>query len=143
MSSASGGDSGGVKGVPDSCAIAVARLTTSTDGGALRWSMNVHVAHDVTTIDRPADSLVYRWVIEGRWKLLLTYDGTVSARYASSNPRDEKRPQLFDLLADPQRAFDRAVFDAHRRHTVPGQRWCQVPPDAAQGVCRAPTAHHP
>jgi arylsulfatase A-like enzyme len=58
-------------------------------------------AHDVTTIDRPADSLVYRWVIEGRWKLLLTYDGTVSARYASSNPRDEKRPQLFDLLADP------------------------------------------
>lgn len=58
-------------------------------------------AHDVANIDRPADSLVYRWAIQGKWKLLLTYDGAVSARYASSNPRDEKRPQLFDLLADP------------------------------------------
>ena len=58
-------------------------------------------AHDIASLDRPADSLVYRWVIEGKWKLLLTYDGAVSARYASSNPRDEKRPQLFDLLADP------------------------------------------
>ncbi len=58
-------------------------------------------AHDVANIDKPEDSLVYRWVIEGKWKLLLTYDGAVSARYASANPRAEKRPQLFDLLADP------------------------------------------
>ena len=58
-------------------------------------------AHDIVNIDKPEDSLVYRWVIEGKWKLLLTCDGTVSARYASSNPRTEKRPQLFDLLADP------------------------------------------
>jgi len=58
-------------------------------------------AHDIPNIEKPEASLVYRWVIEGKWKLLLTYDGEVSARYASSNPRDEKRPQLFDLLADP------------------------------------------
>ncbi len=58
-------------------------------------------AHDVVDIEVPEASLVYRWVIEGRWKLLLTYDGAVSKRYASSNPRDELRPQLFDLLADP------------------------------------------
>jgi uncharacterized sulfatase len=58
-------------------------------------------AHDVADINDPQASLVYRWVIEGKWKLLLTYDGAVSARYASSNPRDEKRPQLFDLIADP------------------------------------------
>jgi uncharacterized sulfatase len=58
-------------------------------------------AHDIANIDKPEDSLVYRWVIEGKWKLLLTYDGAVSARYASANPRAEKRPQLFDLLADP------------------------------------------
>ncbi|MBL9194927.1 MAG: sulfatase [Opitutaceae bacterium] len=58
-------------------------------------------AHDVVDIEVPEASLVYRWVIEGRWKLLLTYDGSVSKRYASSNPRDERRPQLFDLLADP------------------------------------------
>ncbi len=58
-------------------------------------------AHDIVTLDRPADSLVYRWVIEGKCKLLLTYDGQVSARYASSTPRDDRRPQLYDLLADP------------------------------------------
>lgn len=58
-------------------------------------------AHDVADIDNPEASLVYRWIIKGKWKLLLTYDGAVSKRYASANPRDEKRPQLFDLLADP------------------------------------------
>lgn len=57
-------------------------------------------AHDVANIDKPEDSLLYRWVVEGKWKLLLTYDGAVN-RYASSHPRDEKRPQLFDLIADP------------------------------------------
>lgn len=56
-------------------------------------------AHDVANIDQPEDSLLYRWVIEGKWKLLLTYDGTLG-RHASSHPRTEKRPQLFDLLAD-------------------------------------------
>ena len=58
-------------------------------------------AHDIANIDKPEASLVHRWVIEGKWKLLLTYDGAVSARYDSANPRTELRPQLFDLLADP------------------------------------------
>lgn len=57
-------------------------------------------AHDVANIDRPEDSLLYRWIVEGKWKLLLTYDGKVG-RYASSHPREERRPQLYDLLADP------------------------------------------
>lgn len=57
-------------------------------------------AHDVADLDDPQASLLYRWVIEGRWKLLLTYDGEVG-RYAGTHPREEKRPQLFDLLADP------------------------------------------
>ncbi len=57
-------------------------------------------AHDVVDIDNPEATLLYRWVVEGQWKLLLTYDGTLD-RYASSHPRTEKRPQLFDLLADP------------------------------------------
>lgn len=58
-------------------------------------------AHDVANVDKPEDSLLYRWAIEGRWKLLLTYDGKLG-RYADSHPRTEKRPQLYDLLADPQ-----------------------------------------
>ncbi|MBL6764712.1 MAG: sulfatase [Verrucomicrobiae bacterium] len=58
------------------------------------------LAHDIADIEKPEASLLYRWTIEGRWKLLLTYDGEVAA-YASTHPRTEKRPQLFDLLKDP------------------------------------------
>jgi uncharacterized sulfatase len=65
-------------------------------------------AHDVADIDQPEASLIYRWVVTGRWKLLLTYDGKLG-RYASSHPRTEKRPQLFDLLADPHEDQNRAA----------------------------------
>ena len=58
------------------------------------------VAHDIADIENPEASLIYRWRIEGKWKLLLTYDGEVN-RYQSPHPRPEKRPQLFDLSADP------------------------------------------
>lgn len=57
-------------------------------------------AHDIADIAKPEASLLYRWCIEGKWKLLLTYDGEVN-RYQSTHPRTEKGPQLFDLLADP------------------------------------------
>ena len=58
-------------------------------------------AHDVPDLEKPESCLVHRWANDGRWKLILTYDGEVSARYASANPRPELRPQLFDVLADP------------------------------------------
>ncbi|MHC4192485.1 MAG: sulfatase, partial [Planctomycetota bacterium] len=45
-------------------------------------------------------SLLYRWCIEGPWKLILTYDGEVN-RYRSTHPRTEKRLQLFNLSKDP------------------------------------------
>ena len=57
-------------------------------------------SHDIADIKNPQASLLYRWAIEGRWKLLLTYDGEVN-RYQTTHPRTEKRPQLFDLLNDP------------------------------------------
>ena len=57
-------------------------------------------AHDIADVDKPEASLLFRWCIEGKWKLLLTYDGEVN-RYRSTHPRDEKRPQLFDLSQDP------------------------------------------
>lgn len=57
-------------------------------------------AHDIADIENPEASLLYRWCIEGKWKLLLTYDGEVN-RAAHVHPRDEKRPQLFDLTTDP------------------------------------------
>ena len=66
-------------------------------------------AHDIADIENPEASLLYRWRIEGNWKLLLTYDGEVN-RYQSSHPRTETRPQLFDLSSDP-----------HEKQNVAGQ----------------------
>ena len=57
-------------------------------------------AHDVAEIENPQATLFYRWVVEGKWKLLLTYDGKLD-NYAKTHPRTEIRPQLFDLPADP------------------------------------------
>ncbi|GAB5402888.1 MAG: sulfatase [Aureliella sp.] len=57
-------------------------------------------AHDIADTNDPTKTLLYRWCIRGKWKLLLTYDGEVN-RYKTTHPRDIKGPQLFDLLADP------------------------------------------
>jgi arylsulfatase A-like enzyme len=65
-------------------------------------------AHDIADIDNPQKSLLFRWCIEGRWKLLLTYDGEVN-RYKSTHPRTYKRPQLFDLMKDPHEKSNLAV----------------------------------
>jgi arylsulfatase A-like enzyme len=65
-------------------------------------------AHDIADLNDPEASLIYRWAIRGRWKLLLTYDGQLG-RYASSHPRTERRPQLFDLLADPHEEVNLAA----------------------------------
>jgi uncharacterized sulfatase len=58
-------------------------------------------AHDIADIENSEDSLLFRWTIEGKWKLLLTYDGEVN-RYKTTHPRKEKRPQLFNLLKDAE-----------------------------------------
>jgi uncharacterized sulfatase len=70
-------------------------------------------AHDIADIERPAESLVYRWVIEGRWKLLLTYDGQVG-RHAEVHGREDKRPQLYDLIADPHETRNCAAEEPER-----------------------------
>ena len=57
-------------------------------------------AHDIADLHKPEATLLYRWCVRGRWKLLLTYDGEVN-RYQSTHPRDIKGPQLFDLEEDP------------------------------------------
>jgi uncharacterized sulfatase len=57
-------------------------------------------AHDIADLEDPEASLLYRWCIEGSWKLILTYDGEVH-RYGAAHPRTERGPQLFDLAADP------------------------------------------
>jgi arylsulfatase A-like enzyme len=92
-------------------------------------------AHDVADLDRPEESLLYRWAIEGRWKLLLTYDG-VLGRYASSHPRTERRPQLFDLIADPHETTNLASRhpDVVARLAEEIDRWWPVTERAVQTV---------
>jgi arylsulfatase A-like enzyme len=55
-------------------------------------------AHDILDLDDPEATLLYRWVIRDKWKLILSYDGTASARNAN-NPRTG--PQLYNLTEDP------------------------------------------
>ena len=66
--------------------------STETDFGE---SLLRHSGHQ-----NPQASLLFRWCIQGDWKLLLTYDGEVN-RYKSTHPRLERRPQLFNLKQDP------------------------------------------
>ncbi|QDV42358.1 Arylsulfatase [Stieleria neptunia] len=55
-------------------------------------------AHDIADIENPQASLLYRWVIKGHDKLLLTYDGAPGyMRY----PPQDAAPQLYDLKDDP------------------------------------------
>ncbi|MGI9518658.1 MAG: sulfatase family protein [Pirellulaceae bacterium] len=65
-------------------------------------------AHDIADIENPEASLLFRWCVEDNWKLILTYDGEVN-RHASTHPRAEKRPQLFDLATDPAEAVNLAA----------------------------------
>lgn len=65
-------------------------------------------AHDIADIEKPEASLLFRWCIQGKWKLLMTYDGEVN-RYVTTHPRTEKHPQLFDLEADPWEASNVAA----------------------------------
>lgn len=55
-------------------------------------------AHDIADIDKPEASLIFRWVIERDWKLLLTYDGRLGKM---KYPPTDAAPQLFDLETDP------------------------------------------
>ncbi len=55
-------------------------------------------AHDIADIENPSESLLYRWVIRGHDKLLLTYDG---APGKMKYPPQGGQPQLFDLKNDP------------------------------------------
>ncbi len=57
-------------------------------------------AHDIPNVDRPEDSRLFRWAIEGRWKLILSDDGD-AGRHAAKFAGEDRRPQLYDLLADP------------------------------------------
>jgi uncharacterized sulfatase len=56
--------------------------------------------HDVLDIDRPEPGLLYRWCIEGDWKLIETADG--------------KTRELFNVTRDPREESDNAAKETAR-----------------------------
>ncbi|MEO1995491.1 MAG: sulfatase, partial [Planctomycetaceae bacterium] len=76
-------------------------------------------AHDIADLDDPSQSALYRWCIQGRWKLILTDNGKVG-RYQVVHPRTNREPQLYDLLDDP-----------HETQNVAGQN-----PERTQALSR-------
>ncbi len=66
-------------------------------------------AHNIADIEDPEASLTFRWVIAGKWKLLLTYDGEVVRTQPEWDSRTVTGPQLFDLLADPHEKHNLAA----------------------------------
>ncbi|MFO0977786.1 MAG: sulfatase [Planctomycetaceae bacterium] len=57
-------------------------------------------AHDIADLNQPEASLQYRWTIQNKWKLIVSYEAA-DDRYAFVHRMNEKAPQLFDLTADP------------------------------------------
>jgi uncharacterized sulfatase len=90
-------------------------------------------SHDIADIKNPQASLLYRWAIEGRWKLLLTYDGEVN-RYQTTHPRTEKRPQLFDLLNDPFEKNNLAAQNPNVVQKLGGYIQSWYPADQRQAI---------
>lgn len=58
-------------------------------------------AHDAVDIDRPASSLLYRWGIEGPWKLILSKDKNAQV-------------ELFNLTKDPLEMKNLAAAEPNR-----------------------------
>ena len=64
-------------------------------------------SHDIADLNDLTKTLLYRWVIKGDWKLLMSYDGVVN-RYVFSHPDLGSGPQLYNLRVDPAETDNRA-----------------------------------
>ena len=77
----------------------IAEATTDTE--SKRAIFGEIFSHDVADIDRPSQSLRYRWSIDGRWKLI--------------EPTDvQATPELYDIVTDPHEEHDLASSQADR-----------------------------
>ena len=85
------------EGLPGKSLLADARGEKPLDRDAIYGEQ---FAHDIADVDNPEASLRYRWVIEGPWKLLLSYDGKIG-RYKAIHQIDSTEPKLYNLINDP------------------------------------------
>jgi len=97
-------------------------------------------AHDIADIEKPQASLLYRWVIRGHDKLLLTYDG---APGKMKYPPTGGEPQLFDLKNDPGEKVNLAAKDPDRVKELSAQLEDWYVPDERQIGKVAPAAAKP
>jgi uncharacterized sulfatase len=58
--------------------------------------------HTFVNLDRPADNLVARWIVDGDWKLIVPRDAA------------KGKPELYDLAADPHEKTDLAAKHGDR-----------------------------
>ncbi|MFA3791990.1 sulfatase [Aliiglaciecola sp. SL4] len=56
-------------------------------------------AHDMDDLSEPESTLLYRWVIDGKWKLILSYDGK-NVSYQKYHEDVLSGPRLYNLLED-------------------------------------------
>jgi uncharacterized sulfatase len=56
-------------------------------------------AHDMADINDMESTLLYRWVIEGDWKLILSYDG-INESYQTYHEPERHGPRLFKVSTD-------------------------------------------
>jgi arylsulfatase A-like enzyme len=61
---------------------------------------SVHSSHNIS-MENPDDTLQYLWCIEGKWKLILRYDGIDSTEYAKLHQWDSEPVRLYNLERDP------------------------------------------
>ena len=65
-------------------------------------------SHDVADLANHETSLQYRWCIEGKWKLILSYAAPAD-RYSFVHAVNERNPQLFDVESDPHEKVNLAA----------------------------------
>ncbi|WP_404306173.1 sulfatase family protein [Neorhodopirellula lusitana] len=95
-------------------------------------------AHDIADIKNPQASLLYRWVIKGHDKLLLTYDGAPGyMRY----PPQDAAPRLYNLKEDPKETVNLAEANSAKVAELSAllEEW--YVPEQRQAGKLAPVAH--
>ena len=90
-------------------------------------------SHDVVDLENPEASLITRWCLEGRWKLILTYPAPED-RYSFVHAVNEHGPQLFDVQQDPfeQKNLAKEHADVVQRLTAALQATWKVEKSALQ-----------
>lgn len=81
-------------------------------------------AHDVADLNDPSASLLFRWVIDGDWKLIVPEAGAAQ-RYAGVHADIPREPQLFRIDRDPHETRNEAIHFPDRVAAMQNQidRW--------------------